>query len=60
MEKPHQYILCADDDQVNLALLLAFLDGLYEVKCVTDGQQCLDAVEQRKPDLILQKRMQER
>ena len=47
------FILCVDDDQLNLELLEAYLEDDYELLLVTDGQQCLDAVKQRAPDIIL-------
>jgi len=53
MSEGQPYILCADDDPINLELVDAYLEGLYEVKCVENGQQCLDSVEERMPDLIL-------
>ena len=47
------YILCVDDDSVNNELVELYLEDDYEVKCVTNGQECLDVVSHRKPDLIL-------
>ena len=53
MNKKMPYILCADDDSVNNELVELYLEDNYEVKCVTNGQECLDGVSYRKPDLIL-------
>ncbi len=53
MNKQLPYVLCVDDDQLNLDLLSALLEGKYEINCLTDGQQCLDAVNKRMPDMIL-------
>ena len=36
-----------------MALLQYHLKDIYETKCVVNGQECLDAVKERKPDLIL-------
>jgi len=47
------FILCVDDDETNNELVQGYLEGSYEVACVTSGQQCLDFVSKRKPDLIL-------
>ena len=47
------YILCVDDDHINMVLLQHHLKDIYEIKCVVNGQECLDAVKERKPDLIL-------
>jgi CheY-like chemotaxis protein len=53
MNNEKYYILCVDDDPMNLDLLEAFLEDDYEIRSVADGQQCLDEVAQRRPDLIL-------
>ncbi|NOQ15483.1 MAG: response regulator [Methyloprofundus sp.] len=53
MIKSKPYILCADDDPVNNELVEIYLEDEYEVQCVCNGQECLDAVAQRQPDLIL-------
>ncbi len=43
------------DDEPNIVLSLEFLlqEAGYEVRVAHDGQQALDAVAQRRPDLIL-------
>ncbi|RPI76001.1 MAG: response regulator [Planctomycetaceae bacterium] len=47
-------ILITDDNQQNCELLDAYLaDEGYAVEMVFDGQQCLDAVANQQPDLIL-------
>ncbi len=53
MNDSKPYILCVDDDHINMFLLQHHLKDIYEIKCVVNGQECLDAVKQRKPDLIL-------
>jgi len=53
MLKTVPYILCVDDEPINLELLKSFLGELYEVECVDNGLACLDSVAQRRPDLIL-------
>jgi len=48
---PH--IFCVDDDPLNLELLTAFLEDDFLITCLSDGQQCLDAIKQQTPDIIL-------
>jgi len=52
MNRPHPYILCVDDEEMNLDLLEAYLED-YEITRASDGQQCIDSVAQRRPDIIL-------
>lgn len=54
MAAPKKYLLVAEDDRfyANVYTNKLAREG-YEVKVVGDGQQILDAVGQRKPDLIL-------
>lgn len=53
MNSSRPFILCVDDDNINMALLQYHLKDIYEIKCVVNGQECLDAVKEREPDLIL-------
>jgi two-component system, OmpR family, alkaline phosphatase synthesis response regulator PhoP len=47
-------VLLVDDHAQNLELLAAYLEDLgCEIRTTTDGQEALDAVAQRRPDLIL-------
>lgn len=46
-------IMCVDDQKMNNNLLDLTLGKLYDVICVSGGQECLDLVEQSVPDLIL-------
>lgn len=47
-------ILIADDNQQNCELLEAYLsDEAYDISIVYDGQQTLDKVAEKPPDLIL-------
>lgn len=46
-------IMCVDDQKMNNNLLDLALGKLYDVICVSGGQECLDLVEQSVPDLIL-------
>jgi len=48
-----KYILCVDDESMNLDLIEAFLEDEFEIKLVCDGYACLASVAERKPDLIL-------
>jgi cyclic di-GMP phosphodiesterase len=47
------YILSVDDEPVNQLVITGFLQDQYELSFATNGIECLDSVEQRKPDLIL-------
>ena len=47
------YILCVDDERMNLDIISDLLDDEFEIGLANDGQQCLDSVANRKPDLIL-------
>jgi len=47
------YILCVDDDPLNLFILTEHLGSHYEVRTATNGQECIDEVAIRKPNLIL-------
>jgi len=47
------YILGVDDEPVNQVILEELLGEQYELICVDNGRACLDAVKERKPDLIL-------
>lgn len=48
-----RYILCVDDEVMNLDLLEAYLADQFEVKLVNDGFACLESVAERQPDIIL-------
>lgn len=47
------YILGVDDEAINRTILEEIFEDSYELICVNNGQECLDSVAQRKPDLIL-------
>ncbi len=52
-DKKHR-VLIADDNEANVELLVAYLDGLdLETEIAVDGQDTLDKVESFQPDLIL-------
>jgi len=53
MKTKKPYILCVDDDVMNLTLLELYLADEYEVKMVEDGKACIDEVSERKPEVIL-------
>ena len=48
-------VLVADDNEQNLELLIAYLDGLEGVRVVTarDGAETLEKIRADKPDLVL-------
>lgn len=48
-----EHVLVVDDDAANRALVRAWLDGRYEVSDASDGPGALEAVERRRPDLVL-------
>lgn len=48
-----KYILAADDEQLNLNIIIEILEDDYEIQAVTDGIDCLKALEKRTPDLLL-------
>lgn len=50
-DKP--YLLAVDDELINRYVLEDLLEEHYEFSLLQSGQACLDAVEERKPDLIL-------
>lgn len=47
------YILGVDDERINRAILEETFEDIYNFECVSNGQECLDSVTERKPDLIL-------
>lgn len=47
------YILFADDDILTRDTISALLQKDYEVKCVDNGQDCIDSVNERTPCLVL-------
>ena len=47
------YILCADDDVMNQIIIMEMLQEKFDLKCINTGQDCLDSVTKRSPDLIL-------
>lgn len=49
----HAGILIVDDNEQNLELLQAYLDGLGEVRVAHDGIEAIELIERAPPDLIL-------
>lgn len=47
------FILCVDDEPVNLAIMEELLQDSYELSTAKTGAECLQQVELHKPDLIL-------
>jgi len=47
------YLLIVDDERINRNVLEDLLEGEYEMAFSDNGQQCLDMVKERAPDLIL-------
>ena len=48
-----KYILAADDEPMNLEIVQMILMDDYELKCVENGIECLQSIEDRIPDLLL-------
>lgn len=48
-----KYILTADDEIVNQMIIEEMLEDTFEVSCVADGEQCMQSIAARKPDLLL-------
>ncbi|MDX1811447.1 MAG: response regulator [Gammaproteobacteria bacterium] len=48
-----KYVLVADDEIINQSVFEEMLCDSYEVKIVANGQECLDAIAERQPDLLL-------
>ncbi len=46
-------VLIVDDTETNIDILLEILDDDYEVSVATDGESCLEFIEDELPDLIL-------
>ncbi|MCP4188636.1 MAG: response regulator [Gammaproteobacteria bacterium] len=47
------FILCVDDEPINIAIMEELLDDKYQLESVTSGRECLDIVSKHIPDLIL-------
>ena len=47
------YILSADDNTTNQHMLKAIFQNDYDFVAVANGQECIDAIKERLPDVIL-------
>jgi len=47
------FILCVDDEPINITIMEELLSDNYELESVASGLACLAAIERRQPDLIL-------
>ena len=47
------FILCVDDEPVNITIMEELLADNYELESVASGKACLSAIEHRQPDLVL-------
>ena len=47
------YILGVDDEELNRVILDEIFEDDYEFVCVENGNDCLQSIEQRMPDLVL-------
>jgi two-component system alkaline phosphatase synthesis response regulator PhoP len=46
-------ILCADDEPFNLEIVEEYLEGLYQVDTVENGEDCIAYLKENTPDLVL-------
>ena len=51
--KDKAFILCVDDEPINITIMEELLSDNYELESVASGQACLDAIDRRQPDLVL-------
>jgi len=51
--KNKPYILVVDDEPLNRLVIQSFLEDNYEVTSVNNGQECLNRLSERLPDLII-------
>jgi len=51
MSKP--YLLAVDDEEMNLSIIEDLLEESFDVQTVQNGQECLDSLSKRIPDLVL-------
>jgi len=47
------YLLIAEDDELNQCIYTEQLSNDYEVKIVQNGKECLAALEERTPDVLI-------
>ncbi|MCP4488022.1 MAG: response regulator [Gammaproteobacteria bacterium] len=47
------FILCVDDEPINIVIMQELLDEKYRLELVTSGRECLDIAYTQNPDLIL-------
>lgn len=54
-EQTPSVVLVADDNEQNLELLIAYLDGLENIRVITahDGAETMEKIKAEKPDLVL-------
>ncbi|MCK4708403.1 MAG: response regulator [Gammaproteobacteria bacterium] len=48
-----RYLLVVDDEEMNLNIIQDLLEDDFELGLASNGQQCLDSVAEKTPDLIL-------
>lgn len=53
-DRPIPFILLVDDDPINIKIMKSMIeDAGYRTQSASSGLQCVDAVQQLKPDLVL-------
>ncbi len=50
-DKP--YLIAVDDEVMNLQIIRDILEDEFEIHTMDNGQECLDSLEQRIPDIVL-------
>ena len=48
-----KYILIAEDDPISQFAISEMLKQEFNIHCVENGQQCLDSIQQKTPDILL-------
>lgn len=47
------YLLVVDDDPISQFAISEMLKQQFEIHCVDNGQQCLESIRNKKPDMLL-------
>ncbi len=47
------YLLVVDDDPISQFVISEMLKQQFEIHCVDNGQQCIESIRNKKPDLLL-------
>ena len=47
------YLLVVDDDPISQFAMSEMLKQQFEIHCVDNGQQCIESIMNKKPDMLL-------